>query len=130
MTAEGVECAATAENAPVASPYLPTRTACPGESLPPRYGMGYAVYILASRKHGTLYVGVTNDLARRVWEHREKHHRSFTSRYGVTRLVYAEFHDSIAEAIHREKRIKKWTRAMKVRLIEQENPEWHDLMQH
>lgn len=92
--------------------------------------MPYHVYILANRKHGTLYVGVTNDLARRIQEHREGAGAGFTSRYGVFRLVYAEEHQRPAEAIHREKRMKKWTRAMKVRLIEQANPEWEDLLGH
>lgn len=89
--------------------------------------MAYYVYILASRKYGTLYVGVTNNLARRVWEHREKLKPGFTSRYDVSKLVYFEEHRSIAEAIHREKRMKKWSRAMKIRIVEQLNPEWADL---
>ncbi|MBD1547996.1 GIY-YIG nuclease family protein [Roseibium aggregatum] len=89
--------------------------------------MAYFVYILASRKNGTLYTGVTNDLARRVWEHREKHTSGFTSRYGVSLLVYYEIHEDVTAAIHREKRIKKWSRAMKIRMIETMNPDWEDL---
>lgn len=89
--------------------------------------MAYFVYILTSRETGTLYTGVTNDLARRVWQHREKHTSGFTSRYGVSRLVYYEIHEDVSAAIHREKRIKKWSRAMKIRMIETMNPEWEDL---
>jgi putative endonuclease len=85
------------------------------------------VYILASQRHGTLYVGVTNDLARRGWEHRGEVVPGFTARYHVHRLVYAEFHATIADAILREKQIKKWCRAWKITLIEQANPEWRDL---
>ncbi len=89
--------------------------------------MAYFVYILASRQHGTLYTGVTNDLARRAREHREKHNSDFTSRYGVSRLVYYETHEDVSAAIHREKRIKKWSRAMKIRMIGTMNPDWEDL---
>ena len=85
------------------------------------------VYILASRKYGTLYTGVTSDLPRRLFEHREELTPGFTSRYNVKRLVFYEEYGLVADAIHREKRIKKWSRAMKVRLIEQMNPEWDDL---
>jgi putative endonuclease len=89
--------------------------------------MCYFVYILASRIGGTLYVGVTNDLIRRVFEHKSKFVRGFTKRYDVVRLVYYEQHDDIEEAILREKRLKKWNRAWKVRLIEEKNPNWVDL---
>ncbi|WP_417680513.1 GIY-YIG nuclease family protein [Roseibium sp.] len=89
--------------------------------------MAYFVYILANRQHGTQYTGVTNDRARRAWEHREKHNSGFTSRYGVSRLVYYETHEDVSAAIHREKRIKKWSRAMKIRMIETMNPDWEDL---
>ena len=85
------------------------------------------VYILASRKHGTLYIGVTSNLAVRLEAHRAGEIEGFTKDYGVTRLVYAEFHDTMEAAIVREKQMKKWNRAWKVRLIEQANPEWQDL---
>ncbi len=85
------------------------------------------VYILASKRNGTLYVGVTSDVARRVWEHRSETVDSFTKRYGVHRLVYAEFHETIPAAILRERQIKKWRRAWKLELIERNNPEWRDL---
>jgi len=89
--------------------------------------MGYFVYILASRIGGTLYIGVTNDLIRRVFEHKSKFVRGFTRRYDVVRLVYYEQHDDIEEAILREKRLKKWNRVWKIRLIEEKNPNWVDL---
>ncbi|HEX9569546.1 MAG TPA: GIY-YIG nuclease family protein [Rhodospirillales bacterium] len=85
------------------------------------------VYILASRRNGVLYVGVTNDVVRRVWEHRSGAVDGFAKRYNVHRLVYAEFHDTMTDAIAREKRIKKWRRSWKVELIERDNPEWRDL---
>ena len=87
----------------------------------------YCTYILASRRNGTLYAGVTNDLVRRVSEHRSGQAESFTRRYGVTRLVWFEQHAEITEAILREKRIKKWNRAWKIALIEAGNPGWRDL---
>ena len=89
--------------------------------------MAYFVYILASRRNGTLYVGVTNDVARRVAQHREGQAGSFSERYGVHRLVYVEAHDDIGFAIQREKRIKRWRRRWKLELIERENPDWRDL---
>ncbi|MGY4305565.1 putative endonuclease [Bradyrhizobium sp. USDA 4369] len=82
----------------------------------------YYVYILASHIGGTLYIGVTNDLVRRVAEHRSKASDSFTKRYSVTRLVYFEVFEQIEQAIHREKRLKKWQRAWKISLIEKDNP--------
>jgi len=85
------------------------------------------VYILASRKHGTLYIGVTNDIARRVWEHRQGIGSRFVKRYGVTRLVHVEAHEEAARAIQREKTMKEWPRAWKIRLIERDNPDWIDL---
>ena len=85
------------------------------------------VYILASKRNGTLYVGVTSDLVKRVWEHRNKVVEGFTSRYGVHRLVYFEVCDDMEQAILREKRIKKWNRGWKIDLIEKHNPEWRDL---
>ncbi|MGE0750709.1 MAG: GIY-YIG nuclease family protein [Variibacter sp.] len=87
----------------------------------------YFVYILASSIGGTLYIGVTNDLIRRVFEHKEKFARGFTKRYGVVHPVYYEQFDDIEQAILREKRLKKWNRAWKVRLIEEKNPNWVDL---
>jgi putative endonuclease len=89
--------------------------------------MTYHVYILASRKHGTLYIGVTNDIARRVWEHRQGRGSRFVKRYRVTRLEYVETHSEIARAIQREKTMKEWPRAWKIRLIERANPEREDL---
>lgn len=87
------------------------------------------VYILASKPNGTLYVGVTNDLARRISEHKSDAVEGFTQRYSVHTLVYAEFHDTMPLAIEREKHIKKWRRDWKVALIENENPAWRDLYQ-
>mgnify|MGYP001945414056 CR=1 FL=1 len=87
---------------------------------------GY-VYILASRRNGTLYTGVTSDPVRRVWEHKNEKIEGFTKRYGVHRLVYYEAHEDIRDAIRREKRIKKWNRPWKLELIEKVNPEWRDL---
>ncbi len=87
----------------------------------------YYVYILASRRNGTLYTGVTNDFLRRVQEHKRDATPGFTSRYGVHMLVYYEIHGDIQRAIQREKRVKRWNRAWKIQLIERENPRWHDL---
>jgi putative endonuclease len=88
----------------------------------------YYVYILASRLNRTLYVGVTNDLARRVFEHKQGTGSGFTRKHAVTRLVYAAQFESIDEAIAQEKRLKKWRRAWKIQLIETENPGWKDLL--
>jgi putative endonuclease len=85
------------------------------------------VYLLASAKHGTLYVGVTNDLVRRIYQHKTGVFRGFTSRYHVYRLVWFESYDDPINAIAREKEIKKWRREWKVSLIERSNPEWVDL---
>ncbi|MFN4165348.1 MAG: GIY-YIG nuclease family protein [Ferrovibrio sp.] len=85
------------------------------------------VYILANKRNGTLYVGVTNNIARRVWEHRNSMVDGFTKRYGLKMLVHAEFHNTMPDAILREKQIKKWRRAWKLELIERENPDWRDL---
>jgi putative endonuclease len=85
------------------------------------------VYILASRRNGTLYVGVTSDLARRVSEHRSGAVAGFVRDYGVHRLVFAEFHETMEGAIVREKRIKKWRRAWKLKMIDRHNPQWRDL---
>jgi putative endonuclease len=89
--------------------------------------MTYWVYILASKLGGTLYVGVTNDLVRRVYEHREGLAEGFTKRYGVKMLVYFEPHESIEAAIQREKNIKPWSREWKIDLIIKDNPDWRDL---
>jgi putative endonuclease len=87
----------------------------------------FYVYILASRIGGTLYIGVTNDLIRRVTEHRLKLSKGFTKKYAVDRLVYFEQFDDTENAIKREKQLKKWNRAWKIRLIEELNPNWDDL---
>ncbi|HMN72787.1 MAG TPA: GIY-YIG nuclease family protein [Rhodoblastus sp.] len=87
----------------------------------------YWVYILASKRNGTLYIGVTNDLSRRVHEHKAKRGASFTSRYSVGMLVWYEAYADINEAIAREKQLKKWERAWKLKLIEDFNPAWRDL---
>jgi putative endonuclease len=87
----------------------------------------YFVYILASRRNGTLYVGATNNLIDRVGEHREGKIPGFTKRYGIKMLVYFEEHGEIDEAIRREKRIKRWQRSWKLELIESRNPQWRDL---
>jgi putative endonuclease len=85
------------------------------------------VYLLASQAYGTLYCGVTADLVRRVWEHRNDFAPGFTSSYEVHRLVWFELHGTMIDAIEREKRIKKWRRAWKINLIEASNPHWTDL---
>jgi putative endonuclease len=90
-------------------------------------GSAMYVYLLASAKHGTLYVGVTSDLLRRVYQHKTQAVRGFTSRYHVHRLVWFERHDDPLIAITREKELKKWRREWKVNLIEQSNPDWVDL---
>ena len=86
-----------------------------------------AVYILASKRNGTLYVGVTSNLANRIQAHRSGVVDGFTEKYDVKTLVYFELHSDMYEAIQHEKRIKKWNRAWKIQLIEQGNPEWRDL---
>lgn len=87
----------------------------------------YYVYIMASKRHGTLYIGMTNDLVRRVCQHRNDLIEGFTKRYGVYLLVHYEQTTDVAAAIWREKRLKKWNRAWKIELVETQNPEWHDL---
>ena len=89
--------------------------------------MNYWVYILASGPGGTLYVGVTNDLVRRIHEHREGLAAGFTRKYNVKRLVFFEPHESVLVAIQREKNIKHWPREWKIDLIVRDNPDWHDL---
>jgi putative endonuclease len=86
-----------------------------------------AVYILASKRNGTLYIGLTSDLQKRTWEHKNDLADGFTRKYGVHRLVYYELHEDMISAITREKQIKKWNRAWKLELIEEQNPRWLDL---
>ena len=85
------------------------------------------VYIMTNQPNGTLYVGVTSDLARRAWEHREGVVEGFTKQYGLKRLVFVERHEDIVSAIQREKNLKHWSRAWKVKLILAANPNWDDL---
>jgi putative endonuclease len=87
----------------------------------------YCVYILASKRNGTLYIGVTSNLLKRVWEHKEKIVRGFTKKYNVDKLVYYEQTGNVIAAIEREKQLKKWRRKWKLELIEKENPRWEDL---
>ena len=88
---------------------------------------GRWVYIMSNRRTGTLYVGVTNDIVRRAYEHRTATLPGFTKRYGLHRLVWLEWHEDIRWAIQREKNIKEWPRAWKTRLVTQVNPDWRDL---
>lgn len=92
--------------------------------MPPR---AYAVYILATRKDGPLYIGFTNDPGRRVGEHKAHEIKGHAAKYNIDRLVYVEWFDDPSQAIAREKVLKKWRRAWKVALIERDNPEWNDL---
>jgi putative endonuclease len=85
------------------------------------------VYILASEAYGNLYIGVTSDLAKRIWEHREGFADGFTKKYAIEQLVWFEVHDNILAAITREKQLKKWRRDWKVNLIQSVNPQWRDL---
>ncbi|MTI18403.1 GIY-YIG nuclease family protein [Rhodobacteraceae bacterium RKSG542] len=89
--------------------------------------MPFYVYILASRRNGTLYTGVTNNLARRVFEHKGKQAVSFTAKYGVSQLVYYETYNLVMDAINREKALKRWRRSWKLDAIERMNPDWDDL---
>jgi putative endonuclease len=86
-----------------------------------------AVYILASKRNGTLYIGVTSDLVKRVWEHKNNLVAGFTRRYGIHQLVWYEIHETMESAITREKRLKNWKRQWKIELIESNNPNWLDL---
>ncbi len=86
-----------------------------------------AVYILASKRNGTLYIGVTSDLPKRAWEHKNDLVEGFTKRYRVHRLVYYELHENMESALSSEKQIKKWNRVWKLELIEKQNPNWRDL---
>lgn len=87
----------------------------------------YYIYILASSKNGTLYIGVTNNIFKRILEHKEKRIEGFTKKYNVDELVYYEIFDTVNEALYREKQLKKWNRQWKINLIEKENPGWRDL---
>ncbi len=87
----------------------------------------YYVYILASKRNGTLYIGLTNNLSKRLYEHKNDLIEGFTSKYRAHNLVYYEIYNNIYDAISREKRLKKWKRKWKIELIEKENPEWKDL---
>ncbi len=87
----------------------------------------YYVYILTNRKNGTLYIGVTNNLIKRVFEHKNKVFKGFTEKYDINKLIYYECYDNIEYAIQREKRMKKWNRNWKIELIEKNNKEWKDL---
>ena len=97
---------------------------CSGADMPAK---SYWIYMLASQKNGTLYIGVTSDLIRRVYEHRNHLLEGFTKEYDVSRLVYYEEYDDIGLALTREKQLKKWNRAWKLKLIESNNPSWKDL---
>ena len=87
----------------------------------------FYVYIMAKARNSTFYVGITSDLAKRVWEHKNKVTDGFTQKYDIKNLVYYETHNNAEAAIHREKRLKKWNRTWKMRIIEEMNPEWEDL---
>ena len=89
--------------------------------------MSYYVYLIASRKDGAIYLGVTNNIVRRIYEHRIKAVPGFASRYNITQLVWFEIYDDPVSAISREKEMKKWKRDWKVALIEAQNPQWSDL---
>ena len=89
--------------------------------------MSFWVYILASRRNGTLYIGMTDDLVRRAWENRTGAVRGFTRQYGIKMLVWFEQHETRESALQRERRLKKWNRAWKLQLIERFNPSWKDL---
>jgi putative endonuclease len=90
--------------------------------------MSYVVYILTNKARGVLYVGVTNDLKRRVVEHRLGIIEGFTKKYSLSRLVYFEFFESVQDAIYREKRLKRWPREWKINLVEKNNPLWRDIL--
>ena len=87
----------------------------------------YYVYILANKRNGTLYIGITSNLIKRVWEHKEKIADGFTKKYDVDKLVYVEYFRDPENAIKREKRLKKYKRQWKINLIEKDNPQWNDL---
>lgn len=87
----------------------------------------YYVYLLTNKRNGTLYIGMTNNLERRIYEHKNKLIEGFTNKYGLNKLVYMESYQYVNDAILREKRMKKWKRQWKINLIEEDNPEWNDL---
>jgi len=87
----------------------------------------YCVYILANQRNGTLYIGVTGNLQKRIWEHKQKLVEGFTKKYDINKLVYYEQTESVYSAIQREKQMKKWNRKWKLNLIEKNNPQWRDL---
>ena len=87
----------------------------------------YYVYVLANKRRGTTYVGVTSNLVQRVWQHKEEQVEGFTKRYGIKMLVWFEQHENVEQAILREKQIKNWNRVWKIELIESVNPKWNDL---
>jgi len=87
----------------------------------------YFIYILASQRNGTLYIGVTSNLLKRVWEHKNKEVKGFTEKYGVDKLVYFEQTENVMSAMERERQLKKWNRIWKIKLIEKNNPKWEDL---
>ncbi len=87
----------------------------------------YYVYMMSNKKRGTIYIGVTSDLIKRIWEHKNGASKGFTTKYNLKNLVYYEVHCDIRHAIKREKRLKLWLRQWKIELIEKENPHWHDL---
>jgi len=95
--------------------------------LEKRMNKQLAVYMLANKKNGTLYIGVTSNLVKRVWEHKKNLVDGFTKRYNVHQLVWYEVHESMNSAIQREKRLKGWKRSWKIKLIEKSNPDWQDL---
>jgi len=106
----------------------PARPDDPGDD-PRKMKKNYYVYILASKRNGTLYIGITADLVKRVWEHRSKFVEGFTNKYAVDKLVYYEIFEDPENAIRREKRLKKYNRKWKIDLVEQKNPDWRDLYQ-
>lgn len=87
----------------------------------------YYIYVLTNKRRGTLYVGMTSNLQKRVWEHKNKVVPGFTAKHDTNRLVYFEIFDDVAEALHREKRLKRWNRSWKISAIEENNPHWIDL---
>jgi putative endonuclease len=87
----------------------------------------YFVYILGNTRRGLTYIGITNDMVRRLWEHRDRNTKGFANRYNLTKLLYLETYDDPVQAIRREKQLKGWVRSRKIELIELENPEWKDL---
>ncbi len=91
--------------------------------------MTFWVYMLASKKNGTLYIGHTDDIGRGVWEHKTEEIKGFTSKYGVKTLVWMEAYDRREDALTRERQMKEWRRAWKIKLIEKDNPDWRDLYQ-